>query len=108
MRRFLHSAVLASLVLLVPTLKNAVAEGLHAKSLVPLSEAEPSSSTGYAQNDTWLLQEGEEETQPHLTYVQWGSGGRRTVRCESQNDRYAYCPTYTGGRVRLQPIDGQL
>jgi hypothetical protein len=40
--------------------------------------------------------------QPFLMQVQWGAGGQRTVRCESQNDRYAYCPTYTSGRVRLQ------
>jgi hypothetical protein len=45
---------------------------------------------------------GVEGTQPHLMYVQWGSGGRRTVRCESENNRYAYCPTYSNGRVRLQ------
>jgi hypothetical protein len=102
MRRFLHSAVLASLVLLVLILKNAAAEEIHARSLAPLSEDEPPSSVGYAQNDEKLLLEGEEATQPHLMYVQWGSGGRRTVRCESQNDRYAYCPTYTNGRVQLQ------
>jgi hypothetical protein len=101
MRRFLHSTALACLVLLVPTLKNAVAEGLPARSLVPLLADEPLSSAGYAQNDAWLPA-GAEETQPHVTYVQWGSGGRRTVRCESQNDRYAYCPTYTVGQVRLQ------
>lgn len=101
MRRFLHSAVLTAVVVLVPTLKHAVAEVLNARSLVPLSEDEPSSSAGYAQNNAWLL-EGEEETQPHLTYVQWGPGGQRTVRCESQNDRHAYCPTYTRGRVRLE------
>jgi hypothetical protein len=60
------------------------------------------SSVSHAQDDEWLLPEDTEVTQPHLMYVQWGSGGRRTVRCESQNDRYAYCPTYTVGRVRLQ------
>jgi Protein of unknown function (DUF3011) len=27
---------------------------------------------------------------------------QKTIRCESQNDRHAYCPTYTTGRVRLQ------
>jgi DUF3011 family protein len=57
--------------------------------------------TGSTQEDGWLLG-SVEETQPQLTYVQWGAGGRRTVRCESQDDRYAYCRTYTGGRVRLQ------
>jgi hypothetical protein len=54
-----------------------------------------------AQENGWLL-DGEGGTQPSLLYAQWGSGGQRTVRCESQNDRYAYCPTHTGGRVRLQ------
>jgi len=101
MKRFLHTAVFLVGVLLVPTLKNAVAEGLPAESLVPWLEDESLSSVEGAQNEVWL-REGEEENQPHVTYVQWGSGGRRTVRCESQNDRYAYCPTYTGGRVRLQ------
>ena len=47
--------------------------------------------TGYAQENEWLLG-GAEGPHPHLMYVQWGAGGRRTVRCESQNDRYAYCP----------------
>ena len=54
-----------------------------------------------AQENGWLM-DGEERTQPPLMHAQWGSGGRRTVRCESQNNRYAYCPTYTNGRVRLQ------
>ncbi len=54
-----------------------------------------------AQKNEWLLK-GVEDTQPYLLYAQWGSGGQRTVRCESQNDRYAYCPTYRSGRVRLQ------
>ena len=63
-------------------------------------EEEMSEFTGSTQEDEWLL--GMQGIQPHLTYVQWGAGGRRTVRCESQDDRYAYCPTYTQGRVRLQ------
>lgn len=100
-QRFLRSLVLVSVVLLVLTLKNALAEGLQAQSLTPLAEEELLSPVGYVQN-TAGLQEGDEEPQPHVTYVQWGSGGRRTVRCESQNERYAYCPTYTTGRVRLQ------
>jgi DUF3011 family protein len=44
----------------------------------------------------------EDGQQPRLIYTQWGPGGQRTVQCESQNDRYAYCRTYTSGRVRLQ------
>ena len=71
MRRFLHGAVLASLVLLVPTLKKAVAEGFHAGPLGSLSKDEPQSSVRYAQNDAWLLLEGEKETPPHFTYVRW-------------------------------------
>lgn len=39
---------------------------------------------------------------PALSLAQWGAGGRRTVRCESQSDRYAYCRTYTTGRVELR------
>ena len=100
MRRFLYSAVLTAVVVLLPTLKNAAAEGPPIRPSGPLSD-EPSSAVGYTQDDTWL-QQGEEETQPHLTFAQWGSGGRRTVRCESERNRYAYCPTYTYGRVRLQ------
>lgn len=53
------------------------------------------------QESEWRLGDGE-EAQPSLMYAQWGQGGRRNVRCESQKDRYAYCPTYTTGRVRLQ------
>src|SRR5262245_48458066 len=58
--------------------------------------------TGDAQEDEGLPW-GVEGAQPHphLLYVQWGSRGR-TVRCESDNNRYAYCPTYTNGQVRLQ------
>lgn len=53
------------------------------------------------QKNEWLFGDPE-EAQPPVMYAQWGPGGRRTVRCESQDDRYAYCPTYTQGRVRLQ------
>ena len=101
MRRSLHSAVLTAVMVFLPIFKNAAAEGPYVRSLEPLSEDESLSSVGDAQNEAWLLEDAE-ETQPHLTYVQWGSGGRRTVRCESENNRYAYCPTYTYGRVRLQ------
>jgi hypothetical protein len=66
-----------------------------------LTEEEPQDFTSDAQEDEGLLG-GVEETQPHLMYVQWGAGGRRTLRCESQDDRYAYCPTYTSGRVQMQ------
>ena len=63
---------------------------------------ESQSFVGYVQNAEWLLPEDADETQPRLTPVQWGAGGSRNVRCESQDDRYAYCPTYTRGRVQLQ------
>ncbi|MGE0825934.1 MAG: DUF3011 domain-containing protein [Candidatus Binatia bacterium] len=33
---------------------------------------------------------------------QWGHGGRRTFKCESENNRHAYCRTYTTGRVELR------
>ena len=45
---------------------------------------------------------------PTLSFAQrgekgrWGEGGRRTVRCESQSKDYAYCRTYTTGRVELR------
>jgi hypothetical protein len=102
MKRFLHLTGFAFLVVLVLILKNAMPEGRYARSLAPLSGDQPPSSSGYTPNAVRLLLEGEENPQPHVTYVQWGAGGRRTVRCESQNDRYAYCPTYTNGRVQLQ------
>ncbi|NOT54453.1 MAG: DUF3011 domain-containing protein [Deltaproteobacteria bacterium] len=39
---------------------------------------------------------------PTLVFAQWGAGGRRTIKCESENNRYAYCQTYTTGRVELR------
>ena len=38
---------------------------------------------------------------PTLVFAQWGHGGRRTIKCESESNRYAYCRTYTTGRVEL-------
>ena len=39
---------------------------------------------------------------PALAFAQWGHGGRRTIKCESEGDRYAYCRTYTTGRIELR------
>jgi len=93
MRRLLQVMSLAVFISLLLCARSATAMDLEDGSLP---------SAGYNGNDEWLSSESTGETQPHLMPVQWGSGGRRTVRCESQNDRYAYCPTYTYGRVRLQ------
>jgi DUF3011 family protein len=39
---------------------------------------------------------------PTLSFAQWGAGGRRTIQCESESNRYAYCRTYTTGKVELR------
>jgi hypothetical protein len=39
---------------------------------------------------------------PARSFAQWGAGGRRTIQCESESNRYAYCRTYTTGRVELR------
>jgi len=50
---------------------------------------------GGVQDDSWAPKSAEEDTR--LAY----SSGRRTVKCESQANRYNYCYTKTTGRVRL-------
>ena len=102
MRRMLHAVALAVVVVLTPAVKIAMAAELNGGTPGTLLGEESQSFVGYVQNAEWLLPEGADETQPRLTPVQWGAGGWRNVRCESQSDRYAYCPTYTSGRVRLQ------
>ena len=117
MRRLVPVISLTISVFLVLSFRNARAEEFNAEPpefsirwLEYVLEQQPSGVsteegmqdfTDYTQEDEWLLW-GVEGTQPHLTYVQWGAGGRRTVRCESQDNRHAYCRTYTSGRVRLQ------
>jgi hypothetical protein len=39
---------------------------------------------------------------PALSFAQWGQGGSKTITCESERDRQAYCRTYTTGRVELR------
>ncbi len=39
---------------------------------------------------------------PTLAFAQWGEGGRRTVKCESESNGYSYCRTYTTGEVELR------
>ena len=102
MKRLPRRTVFISLVVVVLTLKTAVPEELPAWGWAPLSGEEPPSSAGYAQREGKSLREDEEGAQLPVLYAQWGTGGQRTVRCESQSDRYAYCPTYTNGRVQLQ------
>lgn len=36
------------------------------------------------------------------SFAQWREGGRRTIRCESEDDRYSYCRTYTRGQIELR------
>jgi hypothetical protein len=48
-----------------------------------------------------VLRVGAYAAKPPLTLANWGPGGRLTIICQSQHDRYAYCRTYTNGRVRL-------
>ena len=93
MRRMLHAVALAVVVVLTPAVKIAMAAELNGGTPGTLLGEESQSFVGYVQNAEWLLPEDADETQPRLTPVQWGAGGWRNVRCESQSDRYAYCPT---------------
>ncbi len=36
------------------------------------------------------------------SFAQWREGGRRTIRRESEDERYSYCRTYTRGRIELR------
>jgi hypothetical protein len=117
MRWLSHVISLVVAVLLLPSFRNPIAEELSMGTPRLLEEQQGDvawswsngdfvggvlRSSEYARNEAWPPLVEAEEAQPSLFYVQWGSGGQRTIRCESQSDRYAYCPTYTNGRVRLE------
>lgn len=118
MKRLLPVVALAIVVVRVSALSSVVADELTPAASGPslrwltdeveqqpgnvIAEEKLRGSDRYSQSREWLLPEGTENLPPHLLYAQWGAGGRRTVRCESDSERYAYCRTYTTGRVRLR------